>query len=62
MTCPYNLKVRKTVTQTMSSIGDAPDEQNSEQIETIGYTMQECPEEECGAWYAGHCNYKGAVE
>ena len=62
MLCPYNLAKQKTVTQTTSEQGSYMDVPDTQTIEATTYQMQDCPQEECGAWTDGHCSYRGAIE
>ena len=54
MICPHNVKKVCTVTQNSSD-----DDECNEAVTITKYTMLECPEDGCGAWQDGRCNYRG---
>lgn len=55
MICPYNMKLRKTI------VGRYTDEDGKEEtVEIMAFMQDKCAQEDCGAWYDGHCNYRYA--
>lgn len=64
MICPYNL-IRKT---HFSKWEQKPLETNDSvmtagtTIEQTTFELSECMQDQCGAYFDGKCNYKGAVQ
>lgn len=59
MICPYNRKSETLILQWRQS-NPPPDEgrdTDCEQIQKTTFTMMECPQEGCAAWYNGRCHY-----
>ena len=59
MICPYNRMATKQVIQTSYTLDDSGNTTMTDQVVVEHHTLMECPEEGCGAWQDGKCNYKG---
>lgn len=55
MICPYNMKLRKTIVERYTD-----EDGKEETVETMAFMQDKCAQEDCGAWYDGHCNYRYA--
>ena len=61
MKCPYNRQAEIQVLQWTQE----PSEENEglakcgQEVRNVTFTLMDCPQDECGAWYNGRCNYAG---
>lgn len=59
MVCPYNRKSLKYIKKYSNDLVNEETGIIRSNTETVveEYTMMECPQENCGAWRNGKCNY-----
>lgn len=57
MICPYSLKLRKTIVERCTD-----EDGKEETVEITAFARDKCAQEDCGAWYDGHCNYQCASD